>query len=174
MTAEHIRSSVAGVVDYLTKNPAAALTKDMPAVATLEAGLRCRAEGPQGAVVVSDMSKAVGGEGSAPTPGWYLRAALATCDATMIAMRAAIEGVAINKLEVTVESDSDDRGLVGADDSMPAGPLEVRVHIRAESDVAAERFRDIVDWAERHSPVGDAIRRSVSTSVSVVDWTGSD
>src|SRR5687767_6564726 len=167
MRAEQIRSSVAGVVDYLTKNPAAALSKDMPAVARLESGLRCRAEGPHGAVVVSDMPEAVGGEGSAPTPGWFLRAALATCDATMIAMRAAVEGVAITRLEVTVESDSDDRGLVGADDAAPAGPLQVRVHIRAQSDASAKRFHEIVDWAEQHSPVGDAIRRSVATSVSI-------
>ena len=59
------------------------------AVAVLEGGgLRCRAEGPNGAVLVTDMPRPVGGTASAPTPGWMLRAALANCDATVIAMRA--------------------------------------------------------------------------------------
>ncbi|MCR4282447.1 MAG: OsmC family protein, partial [Bauldia sp.] len=137
------------------------------AVAILQDGLRCRTQAPNGDVIATDMPKAVGGEGSAPSPGWLLRAALASCDATMIAMRAAMEGISLTSLEVAVDSDSDDRGLVGADDATPAGPLRVRVHVRATSDAPADSFRKVVDWAERHSPVGDAIRRSVPTSVTI-------
>ena len=167
MHASHIKSSIENVVEYLRKNPSAGRCKDSTAVAVLEEGLRCRAEGPNGAVVITDMPAAIGGGGSAPGPGWYLRAALATCDATMIAMRCAMEGIALRKLEVTVDSDSDDRGLVGADETTPGGPLIVRVHIRALSDVSADQFRQIVDWVDRHSPVGDAIRRAIPMSISI-------
>lgn len=167
MDANHIKSSIAGVVEYLKQNPSAAQTKDSAAVAVLEGGLRCRVIAPNGSVIRSDMPKAVGGEGSAPSPGWLLRAALASCDAAMIAMRAAVEGISLTELEVTVDSDSDDRGLVGADEVTPAGPLRVRVHVRAASDVSPDRFRKVVDWAEQHSPVGDAIRRSIPTAMTV-------
>jgi len=47
------------------------------------------------------MSKELGGGGSAPSPGWLLRAALASCDATVIAIRAAQLGVTPTALEVT-------------------------------------------------------------------------
>lgn len=167
MTASQIKSSIENVVDYLRKNPSAARSKDSTAVAVLEEGLRCRAEGPHGAVVMTDMPAAIGGGGSAPGAGWYFRAALATCDATMIAMRCATEGVTLRKLEVTVDSDSDDRGLVGADETTPAGPLVVRVHVRAVSDASVERFWEIIDWVDRHSPVGNAIRRAIPVTISI-------
>lgn len=167
MDPSHIKSSVENVVTYLKQNPTAARSTDSTARAVMEGGLRCRTEGPSGVVVLTDMPPAVGGEGAAPSPGWLLRAALAACDATMIAMRSAVEGVAVRSLEVTVDSDSDDRGLVGADESTPAGPLAVRVRVRVASDASEDRFRAIVEWAERHSPVGDAIRRAVPTSVSI-------
>jgi uncharacterized OsmC-like protein len=167
MDAKHIRSSIAGVVDYLRKNPSAALSKDSTAVAVLEDGLRCRVTGPGGAVITTDMPPTIGGNGEAPGPGWLLRAALATCDATMIAMRAAVEDVPLTKLEVSVESDSDDRGLVGADDSVPAGPLRVRVHVRVVSPAPAERVKQIVEWAAKHSPVADAIHRAIPLSLEI-------
>lgn len=167
MDAHQIKSSVARVVDYLKQNPSAAQSKDSKAIAVLEDGLRCRAQAPNGEVIRTDMPTAVGGEGTAPSPGWLLRAALATCDATMIAMRAAVEGISFTKLEVTVDSDSDDRGLVGVDDAVPAGPLCVRVRVRAASDASPDRIRKVIDWAEQHSPVGDAIRRSIPTTLTI-------
>jgi OsmC-like protein len=64
------------------------------------------------------MSRTVGGGATAPTPGWLLRAALASCDATAIAMDAARELVELTDLTVTVESESDFRGVLGVDDSV--------------------------------------------------------
>ncbi|MBZ0229334.1 MAG: OsmC family protein [Bauldia sp.] len=167
MDTGHIRTSVAGVVDYFKQNPGAGRGKDSEAVAALEDGLRCRARAPDGTVIITDMPKAVGGEEAAPTPGWLMRAALATCDATMIAMRAAVEGVTLTRLEVSVDSDSDDRGLVGADDTVPAGPLQVRVKVRMASDASPAKLREIVDWAERHSPVGGVFRKGVPTTLLI-------
>lgn len=114
------------------------------------------------------MVSAVGGGGTAPSPGWFARAALASCDATVVALRAAQLGVELSALVVTVDSQSDDRGLLGIDDSIPAGPLSVRVHVRLGADgVEAERLREIVEWAKAHAPVGDAIRRAVPSKVEV-------
>jgi uncharacterized OsmC-like protein len=93
---------------------------------------------------------------------------MAGCDATVIAMRAAQEGVQLTTLEVTVTSESDDRGFLGMDDSLPAGPLAAQIHIKIAADgVPAEKLRKIVDWAERHSPVSDAVKRAVPTTVVV-------
>jgi organic hydroperoxide reductase OsmC/OhrA len=54
--------------------------------------------------VITDMSKTVGGGATAPTPGWLLRAALASCDATAVAMEAARDGVELTDLTVTVDN----------------------------------------------------------------------
>lgn len=49
---------------------------------------------------------------------------------TLVAMRAAMLGIILETLEVTVDSQSDDRGLLGIDEAVPAGPLNGRVAVR--------------------------------------------
>jgi len=162
-----IAESIAGAVEYLAANPGKARYTDSPATAKID-GLRSTVSGPDGATLVSDMPTGVGGAASAPTPGWLMRAALASCDATLIAMRAATEGITLDTLEVTVDGESDNRGLFGIDDQTPAGPLYTRVSVRiGASGVDPDRLREIVHWADQHSPVGDAIRRAVPTTVDV-------
>ncbi|MFN8455801.1 MAG: OsmC family protein [Anaerolineae bacterium] len=168
MSPHHIQKSMQGVIQYYTENPDKAISEDKPATARVEAGLRCRAPGPNGAELVSDMPKGIGGGAIAPTPGWFLRAALANCDATMIAMRAAELGITLTTLEVTVSSTSDDRGLLQIDDAIPAGPLHVQVHIKLGGEgVSKAQLQELVSWAKRHSPVGDAISRAVPLKVHV-------
>jgi len=168
MSVENIRTSVEAAIAYLSDHPEDARSTDSAAVATIEDGLRVRVEGPGGAVVVSDMPPGVGGGGAAPSPGWYLRAGLACCDATMVALRAAALGIGLSDLEVTVDSVSDDRGLLGVDDAVPAGPLEVRIKVRlAAEGVEATRLREVVEWAETHSPVRDALGRAVLTTLEL-------
>ena len=168
MSMQHIRESVKGVIQYYTDNPGEAIGEDKTATAIVEDGLRCKAVGPNGWELVSDMSKGIGGGASAPSAGWLMRAALANCDATMIALRAAELGIELSTLEVTVGSLSDDRGLIQIDDSIPAGPLKVWTKVRISASNASEAaLYEIVDWAEKHSPVGDAISRAVPLEVKV-------
>jgi uncharacterized OsmC-like protein len=171
MSIERIKESLRQVAQHFAEHPQDALSQDKPATSVLESGLRCRAEGPNGAVLVSDMPAPVGGTGSAPSPGWLLRAALANCDATLIAMRAAQLGIVLKLLEVTVGSESDDRGLLGVSDSVPPGPLSVSVGVRiAAEGASSEQLHELVRWAEKHSPVSDAVRRAVpvNTQITVV------
>src|ERR687887_2723310 len=123
---ESISSAIEMASGHLTEHPEAAMGTDAAATAVREEGLRFRVEGPKGAVV-SDMSESVGGGATAPTPGWLLRAALAACDATLVAMEAARDGIELTDLQVSVESESDFRGVLGVDPSVPAGPLSMRV-----------------------------------------------
>ena len=169
MSIERIQQALGKLHKHLAAHPQDALSKDAPATAVLESGLRCRVEGPGGATVVTDMPSAIGGTESAPSPGWLMRAALANCDATLVALRAAQLGIVLDRLEVTAQSESDHRGILGLDDTVPAGPLEMRVTVRvAAKGVPAQQLRELVHWAEQHSPVGDALRRAVPLSVEVV------
>ncbi|HEU4385572.1 MAG TPA: OsmC family protein [Anaeromyxobacteraceae bacterium] len=167
MSSAFIRQRIEAARSLLAANPDQGRYSDKAATATLEEGLRCRTRGPD-ATLVTDMASAFGGGDAGPSPGWVLRAALASCDATLIAMRAAELGVALTRLEVTVDSESDDRGLLGVDDRIPAGPLAVRARVRISADgVGPERLRELVEWAEAHSPVADAVRRAVPTRTEI-------
>src|SRR2546428_7501604 len=127
MDADGIRRSLAAAIAYLTEHPDEAAYTDSVAVARIENGLRCRIEGPSGESILTDMPTSVGGDATAPSPAWLSRAAHAGCVATLIAMRAAQESVSLSDLEVAVDSESDDRGILGIDDRVPAGPRSVRV-----------------------------------------------
>ena len=131
-------------------------------------GLVTRVTGPNGESLTTDMVPSVGGTASAPSPGWLLRAAEASCVATLITMRAAMLDVTLDTLEVTVDSVSDDRGLLGIDVSVPAGPLTGRVAIRiAAAGVDPELLDEIAHWGVEHCPVCDALERSVPITTEV-------
>ena len=166
--ATTIGDAVRAAREYLRTHPDEARYTDSAATARLEAGLLVHVVGPDDAAVVSDMPASVGGGGKAPSPGWFMRAGHAACVATLIGMYAAEEGVVLSRLEVAVESQSDDRGILGAADDIPAGPLSTSVRIAlAADDVPVEKLREIAEWGVAHCPVDDAIRRAVPIRVEI-------
>ncbi|MNS74380.1 hypothetical protein D3C72_1078550 [compost metagenome] len=69
---------------------------------------------------------------------------------------------------MVVGSQSDSRGLLGEPASVPAGPSRMHVAVRIAADgVPEQALRDLVHWAEAHSPVGSALRRAVPLEVAV-------
>jgi uncharacterized OsmC-like protein len=163
-----IRAAIEGAGAYLAEHPDEARYTDSAAVARVEDGLRVRVSGPAGEELVTDMPTAVGGGGSAASPGWYLRAALAACVTSLAIMRAAQLGIAGFGCAAHVDSESDDRGILGLADDVPAGPLSTRIVLRltaAEAD--PDRLREVAEWAVAHCPVSDAVRRAVPTTLEV-------
>jgi uncharacterized OsmC-like protein len=168
VASSHIGRSIEAAKQYLAEHPEEARYTDTAASAMVEGGLRCRVDGPNGAIVYTDMPTGVGGESTAPSPGWLLRAGQASCDATLIIMRAAELGIALQRVEVVVDSESDDRGILAMDDDVPAGPLITRTRVRIRADgVEPQVLQELVEWAERHSPVADSLRRVVPMTVEV-------
>jgi uncharacterized OsmC-like protein len=114
------------------------------------------------------MVPSVGGTATAPSPGWLLRAAESSCVATLIAMRAAMLGITLDTLEVTVDSESDDRGLLGIDEDVPAGPLSGRISVRlTAAGTDPTTLEEMVSWGVKHCPVCDALERSVPVTTQV-------
>jgi len=163
-----IKESILNVRTALASKPDGGPAPDRPAVAVLEDGLRCRAEGGDGWVVVTDMPAAVGGGAAAPSPAWLIRAALASCAATAIAMRAAELEIALTRLEVTAESETDMRGLLAVGNGVDPGPATVRLQVELAADgVDEQQLDELVRWADSHSPVGDCVRRAVPVELAI-------
>ena len=168
METSTIREAMERLDATIRAQPEKARARNAPATARVTERLQCEISGPHGERLATDMPPAMGGTASGPNPGWLLRAALASCTATVIAMRAAKLGIELSDLEVTVESDSDNRGILGMDDSVSAGlgTVHTRVKIRAPA-ASADELRDIVQWADAHSPVACTIRRSPACSLEI-------
>jgi uncharacterized OsmC-like protein len=171
MSASHIKESVESVIDHYRSNPDQARDAGIPVTAIMEDGLRCRVEASDGTSIVTDMPTGIGGGGLTPSPGRLFRAALASCDATLLTIRAAQTGLTISTLEVTVEGDPDDTGLLGflgIDESIPPGEHGIRMRFRIGSDNAtSEQLHELVAWVEAHSPVGDSVCRAIPLKAEV-------
>lgn len=154
MSGVQIRAAIEKAEKLIREQPEKARAKNNPATASLVAGLQCHVTGPAGESVHTDMPPGVGGTASAPNPGWLMRAALASCNATCIALRAAKHGIALTRLEVTVSSESDQRGLLWMDEKISAGldALRVKVVVSAPG-TPAEELRELVEFACTRSPV---------------------
>ena len=161
-----VREAIERTSSALAAEPAKARVK-AAATARLGEGLKCEVTGGRDFRVGTDMPPAMGGQASAPNPGWLMRAAMASCTATAIAMRAANLGVALSKLEVTVESESDQRGLLGMDDKISSALAGWRTKVSIAGDAPAQQLRDIVAWADTHSPVGCTIRQASPSALEI-------
>lgn len=160
--------AIGNAITYLKSHRNEARSTDSAAVAKFLGGLSVSVVDPKGWTVTTDMVTSLGGGDAAPSPGWLFRAALAACDATLIAMRAAMLGVELTELEVTIDSESDDYGILGIDDSVPPGPLSIRTRVKAKAKgIGAPELRDLIEWAVAHCPVCDTAKRAVPTTLEI-------
>lgn len=100
---------------------------------------------------VADMPVEAGGEAKGPTPGVYGRAALASCLAIGYTAALARRDIPCRSLEVEVQADYDNRGLLGMDGVNP-GYQEVRHTVYIDSDAPREAVEAALEHAQRTSP----------------------
>ena len=172
MALEQIAAAMQRVSSALTRKPHAGLHDDSPATVRWAGGLRTVASSEAGTEVATDMPAAIGGGDTAPTPGWLLRSALASCAVTRIAMEAAARGITLATLEAHATSRSDLRGLLGlgeADGSaVPAGPLAMDLHVRIGAPgVNADTLRALVAATPGCSPVTRAIEQPLAVGLHI-------
>ena len=160
-----IRDAVGRATAYLREHPDEARYRDSPARARLIGGLRVEVVGPTGERLETDMPTGIGGTAGQPSPGWYFRAAIASCVTTLITIRAATEGIRIDEVEVVVDSESDDRGILGLDPAIAAGPLSARIEVGIRGGGDEQALDDLVAWAVAHCPVSDALARPIPLEV---------
>lgn len=175
MTAHPIAQALDALRARFTAAPEKARVQTPAAVSTLVGGLVCETRGPNGESIKTDMAPAMGGTGSAPNPGWLMRAAMASCTATMIASRAAQRGVTLTALEVSVQGETDLRGMLGLDPDISAAMTHQVMRVRIASDnTARDDLEALVRWAEAHSPVGCTVCSGLGCAleVEVVSWVG--
>ena len=169
MEGSQIGAALEKLSETYVRQPERARARYAPAIATLAGGLKCRVVGPGGKEEIkTDMPMAMGGSASDPNPGWIFRASLASCCATVIAMRAARLGINLSKLEVVVEGEGDTRGILGLDDRISAGMSELRTTVQITADnVGSERLEELVRWSVEHSPVASTVREAPKNTLIV-------
>jgi uncharacterized OsmC-like protein len=170
--SENVLKAMQRVRAVLARRPGAGIHLDEPATARWNEGLCVETFHANGTQVLTDMPVELGGAGNQASPGWLLRAALASCLATRIAMEAAALGIALRRLEVLAKSTSDARGLLGmADDGgkkITPAPLELQLEVKIGAiNSTKEQLQAIVDSSLRCSPVSAAIGHTVPVGLHI-------
>src|SRR5947209_8547667 len=120
MAAGDIGEAMDRAQSVLRRRPSAGLREDATGTARWTGGARIVATHPNGAEMITDMPAELGGSGNGVSPGWLVRAGVASCAATTIAMHAARRRIDLESLEVSVSSRSDTRGFLGMTDEAGA------------------------------------------------------
>lgn len=157
-STERIADSLARLETLLAGRPEFGGTTNR-SVTTSSDGLRCSIEEGDW-THTTDLGAALGGDGSAPSPGVLARAALGSCLAMGYRLRAAKHGVELTSIRVTVETDSDLRGLLFLDAEAPPGFTGVRYHVEVESPDPTADVQRVLDEGDRQSPMLDAFARA--------------
>ncbi len=164
-----IADAVSRASVYLIEHPEEARYRDSYARAHLASGLLVEVTGPNGEQLTTDMPEAIGGTATAPSPGWFLRAASASCVASLVAIRAAATGTVLRSVHVEVHSESDDRGILGLDPTIPAGALSTKLVVTIDAPgLDRQALEALAGWAVKHCPVSDTIARPVPLSLEVL------
>ena len=166
--SQQIREALEKAAGIIAANPEKARVTNS-ATATLSGGLKFSVAGPHGESLNTDMPKGVGGEASTFSPGCAMRASLAACTGTCIAMRAAKLGISLDRLDVTVESTGDQRGMLGLDDTVTPALTGFRMRVAIAGKADRSTLEDIVRWADEHSPVACTMREALPEIDVVVE-----
>jgi uncharacterized OsmC-like protein len=172
MSAQYVADAMERVEAVLRRRPDMGLHDDSPATASWRGSTRIVTSHANGIEVTTDMPNELGGTGDQVTPGWLMRAGLAACTATRIAMGAAAAGIELTKLELRASSRSDTRGMLGMTESdgtrISAGPRDVELHVTiAAHGVPAAKLRALVEESHRCSPVPCAIQEETPVGLQI-------
>lgn len=133
----------------------------------VDVGLACKVEQGKFSTVM-DLGCAMGGDASAPSPGFFARAGIVGCVAIAIKMSATRAGLTFRKVVVDVETDFDDLAIFGLGNSS-AAPTETRVNIEIDSDEDIMKINALVERTLEMDPWFLALRdpQRVATHVTV-------
>lgn len=172
MSAQYVADAMQRVEGVLRRRPDMGMHDDAPAIASWRGSTRIVTRHSNGNEIQTDMPSELGGTGDQVTPGWLMRAGLAACTATRIAMGAAAAGIELTTLELRATSRSDTRGLLGlpeADGSaVCAGPQDVHLYVTIGAEgVSAETLRALVEESQRCSPVPCAMENATPVGLHI-------
>jgi uncharacterized OsmC-like protein len=116
---------------------------------------------------VKDEPPVLLGTDKGANPVEYALTALAGCLTTSLIYHASAQGIKIDEVESTLEGDLDLQGFLGLSDTIRNGYENINVTFRVKADVPEEKLQQLVDLAQKRSPVFDMISNPTPVYVHV-------
>ena len=86
---------------------------------------------------------------------------------TTLICHAAAQGVRIDEVETTLSGDIDLQGLLGMSKNVRNGYEKVKVTFKVKSEAPKEKLRELVELAQKRSPVFDIFSNPTPVEVSL-------
>jgi len=100
-------------------------------------------------------------------PVEYLLVGLSGCLTTSMIAHAAARGIKIRSVESRYEGDLDLQGFLGLSETIPVGFKEIRVTFKIDADIPEQEKEELIQMAQKYSPVFNTVTRPVPVRVSL-------
>jgi uncharacterized OsmC-like protein len=109
------------------------------------------------------------GSDTGANPVEYVLAALAGCLTTSLVYHAAAQGIRIDEVRSKYSGDLDLHGFLGLDPEVRNGYKDIRISFEVKGDAPEEKLRELVELAQKRSPVFDIVTNGVPVSVTLAN-----
>lgn len=165
------------LIESVEANPAQGMTHWQVA-STWHGGMHSRAQVDSFAIGGSSVPRRfsididepleLGGGNAHPNPQEYLLAGLNACMMVGYSALCALQGITLQKLEITTEGDIDLRGFFGLDPSVAPGYRELRTRVVIKGDSTEDQLRKIHELVLATSPNFYNVTRAVAVVPSLI------
>lgn len=107
------------------------------------------------------------GENKGANPVEYLLVGLSGCLTTAMVAHAAARGIELKSVQSRLEGDLDVQGFLGLSDSIPVAYQEIRVNFKIEADISDQEKQELIELAQKYSPVFNTVTRPVPVKVGL-------
>jgi uncharacterized OsmC-like protein len=107
------------------------------------------------------------GEDHGANPVEYVFAALDGCLTTSLIYHAAAQGIKIDEVETSFSGDLNLHGFLGLDENTRNGYEKIKVEFKIKADAPKEKLQELVQLAQKRSPVFDIISHPTPVEVSL-------
>ena len=122
---------------------------------------------PEPFVMTNDEPPVLLGTDRGANPVEHVLHALAGCLTTSLVYHAAARGIRIDEVETRFEGDLDLRGFLGISDAVRNGYEQIRVVFQVKGDAPEETLAELVQLAQKRSPVFDIVTNRVPVQVAI-------
>jgi uncharacterized OsmC-like protein len=121
----------------------------------------------RGFVLEADEPKELAGTDKYANPVEIILACLGACLATGFAYNAAIRGINLKSLEISLDGNLDLRAFLGISNDARPGYQTINVHCKVKSDASREKIQELFEHVVKTSPVGDIVRNGVPVTIDI-------
>ncbi len=109
------------------------------------------------------------GNNEGANPVEFLLHALAGCVTTTFILHAMARGIEIEELSTELEGDMDLQGLLGLDETVPAGYEQINIRLHVQANCSDQELDDLLNYAKQHSPVCNTVCRPVPVVIERIE-----